>query len=162
MDSTTIQNAGIIFSIGLGIVSLLLGIIQARISAEQVKSVTSGTMFGYLMQLNQVCLDNPDIELTKLGGDEYGATGPEDRKAQIMIDIHLTFIEEIFYQHDRFSNYTEGQWDTWEQILVSMGRSAYVRNYWNVMKPNFDPDFIKAVDLAFAKSLTATTKTTTY
>lgn len=161
MDSTTIQNAGIIFSIVLGIVSLVLGVLQARISAEQVKSVTSGTMFGYLMQLNQVCLDNPDIELTKLGGNEYGAMDPQDRKAQIMIDIHLTFIEEIFYQHERFANYTEGQWETWEKMLISMGRSAYVRNYWIIMKPNFDPDFIKAVDVAFSKSLALETLQTT-
>ena len=153
MNSTTIQNAGIIFSIILGVVTIIIGIIQARISAEQIKSITSGTMFGYLMQLNQVCLESPDIEMSKLGGNEYGATDAQDRKAQIMIDIHLTFIEEVFYQHNRFDNYSIEQWSTWEKMLINMGSSEYVRNYWNMMKLNFDPDFIKAVDVAFSKSV---------
>jgi len=152
MGNPTVQDIGIIFSIFLGIVSMAFGILQARHSANQMKSATSETMFGHLMQLNQLCLDNAEDEYKHLGGDEYGAKTIGERRAQILIDLHLTFLEEAYNQHRNFDAYTPEQWAIWAKMLESMGRSSFVREYWVVFKTSLDPSFVKVVDLEFAKA----------
>jgi hypothetical protein len=150
MDTSTIQNIGIIFSIMLGVFTLGMSMYQARLSAQQMKSATSGTVFGYLMQLNQMCIEHAELELSHLGGNQFQAKSVNERKAQLLIDMHLTFIEEVFYQHQRFGAYTPDHWTTWQKVLENMGRSDYVRHYWELMRENFDPPFIDAVDRAFS------------
>lgn len=152
MNDSTWQVVGIIFSIALGIASLLYTALQTRFAAKQMLSATSTTMFGYLTQLNQILLDNADIEMAHLGGDFFRAPDIKARKAQLLIDIYLSFIEEIWYQHNSFKQYSATDWVTWERLLHHIGRSPFVRDYWHTVRSSFDPDFIEVVNCAFSIS----------
>ena len=149
MDESSWQVIGIIFSIALGVISLLYTASQTRFAAKQMRSATSTTVFGYLTQLNGILLDNADLEAEYLGGNYFGAVDTKTRKAQLLVDIYLSFVEEVWYQHDGFRQYTAKDWETWERLLVHLGRSYFVRNYWNKARDNFDSDFIEIVDRAF-------------
>jgi len=151
MSTFTIESIGIIFSIILGAIALVVSISQLRNSTKQMQSATSASMYGYLMKLNEILLANTEAEMRLLGGDHFNAESIEIRKAQIMADIYLTFVEEVYYQYQRFDAYTDAHWNTWYKFLHIIGESPFVRNYWATCKDNYDPDFIKVVDLAFTK-----------
>ena len=154
VDSDTIQTVGIIFSIALGAISLLVGAYQARLMTQQMRSTSSETNLGHLMQLNQWSLENAEIDLTKLAGDQYGARDVEERKAQILTDMWLMLLEEVFYQHRTFGIYSAEHWDTWERVLLNLGRSEFVRAHWTVMREEFDDEFVRVVDKVFVEAAT--------
>ncbi len=151
MDESSWQVLGIIFSIFLGIASLLYTAYQSRLATMQMRSGTSTTMFGYLTQLNQILLENAEIEIRLLGGSLFQAPDVSTRKAQLLIDIYLSFLEEVWYQHNTFKQYTSQDWATWERLLQNLGHSPFAQEYWNATKANFDLDFATTVDRAFGK-----------
>lgn len=150
-----VETIGILFSILLGITSIVFGAIQLRNQNRQLKAATSTLFSSRLHELNQALLEYAEIDFELQGNNQLRPLAdlpPLQRtRLQLQLIMRYNLYEELFVQHKKYQTMDSSDWLAWRRtIKQEFGRSR-VREYWHQVKSLYDLDFVEAVDNIIAE-----------
>lgn len=152
-----IQIAGDIFSIVLGMISLILGAIslfaifrQIRLQNRQLRASTSALLAAQLDQLNKTLLEYIQLDVS---GPEAYASLTEHERTQCRLLYHLRFnlLEQTFLQYHQHRLLDQQDWQPWHRMIEHEFAKPQLRAYWSQVKHQYDTRFSHVVDSAIGR-----------
>lgn len=140
----SIEVVGIIFSILLGVFSIVITLVQIRIQIQQIRASTSAFISDKLDELYKSILEHPEVE-DELNQPYKKKVRRLDR-AEAVTEMRINLYEQVFLQYSKYSLIDKAEWGIWRKALEEILATPYVSGYWLHIRDFYDPRFIKEVD----------------